>query len=535
MIHLSDVRYWYPESELPALDGVSLHVQEGEFVLVAGPSGSGKSTLLRCLNGLVPYFSGGRVAGQVSVFGRDPVAQGPHRMSSVVGFVQQDPEAQFVVETVEDELAFAMENHGVPLPTMRRRVEEALDQLGIAHLRGRRISTLSGGERQRVAIAAVLTLQPRVLVLDEPTSQLDPQAADEVLTLLRHLNLDLGLTVLLSGHRLERVAQYADKLVYLARRGASLLVGEPRQVLPAMEALPPLVELGVRLGWSPLPLTVKEARPWASTLDLRPANGNGQPLETASPLALQADDLWYAYNGTPALQGLSFQARVGEVVALMGRNGAGKTTLLKCLVGLLRPQQGRLQVAGLDARQARPEEIVAHVGYVPQNPSALLFAETVADEIAFTRQARGLPKLEGDSLLALLGLQGQADRYPRDLSVGERQRVALAAVLAGEPSILLLDEPTRGLDGPQKRKLAAFLRTWAKQGHTVVMATHDVELAAECAGRVVILGDGRTVAEGPIRQVMGASLAFATQVNKLLGDPHYLTVGDVLAAVQVTA
>lgn len=532
MIRLQGVGYRYPEAEGPALRAVSLHVEEGEFVLVTGASGAGKSTLLRTLNGLVPHFSGGEIWGEVQVAGHDPVAEGPRAMSRIVGFVQQDPEAQFVVDTVEDELAFALGNHGFPPAVMRKRVEEVLDQLGIAHLRHRRVSTLSGGEKQRVAIGSVLTLQPRILVLDEPTSQLDPQAAEEVLTSLRHLNLDLGLTVLVSEHRLERVVQYADKVVYLPRAGEPPVVGTPEEVLRQMPYRPPLVELGMALGWYPLPLTLKEARRWARDLPLHPPDGSEARERPSGPPVLWAEDVWYAYNGTPALRGMQLTAWKGQVVALVGRNGSGKTTFFKCLVGLLRPARGRLQVVGLDAGQVPLEAIVAHVGYVPQDPGALLFAESVVEELAFTRQARGLPPRDPSPLLNLLGLEGKGARYPRDLSVGERQRVALGAVLAGDPEVLLLDEPTRGMDLEQKATLARFLQEWVEGGRTALIATHDVEWVARCADRVVLMGEGQAVAEGPPREVMGASLAFATQMAKLFGDPRLLTVEDVLRAVE---
>jgi energy-coupling factor transport system ATP-binding protein len=263
VIDIAHLTYRYPaapgaRSPEPVLDDLSLHVDEAAFVLVAGPSGAGKSTLLRCLNGLVPHFYGGEIGGQIRVAGQDPIALAPRGMSETVGFVFQDPESQAVVDVVEDELAFALENQGLPLSTMRTRIEEALDQLHIAPLRRRPLSTLSGGERQRVAIASVLTLHPRVLVLDEPTSQLDPQAAEEVLDALVKLNHDLGLTVILSEHRLERVVQYADQILYMPGPGGAPLFGEPRRVLSQIPLVPPLVALGRRLGWSPLPLTIKD-------------------------------------------------------------------------------------------------------------------------------------------------------------------------------------------------------------------------------------------------------------------------------------
>ncbi len=249
MIEFDRVTYCYPDQTVPALADFSTTIRPGEFVLVVGPSGAGKSTFLRCLNGLVPHFFGGRWAGQARVFGSDPVTMAPRGMSGVVGFVFQDPEAQAVVDTVEDEIAFALENHSVPQHTMRKRVEEALDQMHVAHLRRRRISTLSGGERQRVAIASVLALQPELLVLDEPTSQLDPQSAEEVLLALRQLNEDLGLTVVLSEHRLERVIQYADRVLYMPGAGAQPFLGTPRDVMEILPMVPPLVRLGRALGW----------------------------------------------------------------------------------------------------------------------------------------------------------------------------------------------------------------------------------------------------------------------------------------------
>ncbi|HID87958.1 MAG TPA: ABC transporter ATP-binding protein, partial [Anaerolineae bacterium] len=388
MIELRNVTYSYPDGEAPVLRDLSLRVEEGEFLLVIGASGAGKSTLLRCLNGLVPHFYGGAFQGEVRVAGRDPVAASPRGMSSLVGFVFQDPEAQFVVDVVEDELAFAMENHNLPQPLMRKRVEEVLDQLDIAPLRHRRISTLSGGEKQRVAIGAVLTLQPRVLVLDEPTSQLDPQAAEEVLTTLQKLNADLGLTIVLSEHRLERVVQYADRILYLPGGGRPPLIGQPREVLAQVDLAPPLVRLARALGWEPLPLTIKEGRRFARglTSGFRPLTADRRPPTVDRQPAIEIRNLCFSYDGREALRGIDLKVRRGEFVALMGRNGSGKTTLLKQIVGLLHPQEGRVELWGQDTRRLGTEAIVRRVGYVPQNPNALLFADTLRDELDFTRR-----------------------------------------------------------------------------------------------------------------------------------------------------
>ncbi len=496
MIELSGITYHYPNQKHPILHKLSLAISRGELLLVVGASGVGKSTLLRCLNGLVPHFHGGTIRGRVRVAGRDPIALGPRGMNDLVGFVFQDPEAQFVTERVEDELVFAMENHNFPQTTMRKRVEEVLDQLSIAHLRERRIESLSGGERQRVAIGSVLTLQPSVLILDEPTSQLDPQAAEEVLTTLQKLNEDLGLTIIISEHRLERVAQYADRVCYLPGPGQTPHVGEPGQVLAQAELAPPLIRLGQKLGWQPPPLTIKQGRPFVAGLksqlrdstrlllrDDGPDSPSGQtappvtarrtginlgfPVKkqhagsAATPSAvISVQKVWYSYDShqeAEALRGVNIDIQPGELVALMGRNGSGKSTLLKSMVGLLHPQRGKIFILEQDSQKTPLLEITRQVGFVPQNPGRLLFHETVAEELAFTRQAHQLPPVEAEPLLKQLGLEGLAGAYPRDLSSGERQRAALAAILTAQPKVLLLDEPTRGLDYINKKQLTGIL------------------------------------------------------------------------------
>jgi energy-coupling factor transporter ATP-binding protein EcfA2 len=427
MIQFQDVTYAYPDSS-PVLKNLSLKVEEGEFLLVIGASGAGKSTLLRCLNGLVPHFYGGTIQGKVSVAGHDPLIEEPRGMSAIVGFVLQDPESQFVVDSVEDELAFAMENHNLEQAVMRKRVEEVLDQLNIAHLRHRRINTLSGGEKQRVAIGAVLTIQPKVLVLDEPTSQLDPQAAEEVLTTLQKLNADLGLTIILSEHRLERVVQYADRVLCMPGNGQIPLVGKPDEVLRQVELTPPLISLAKELEWQPLPLTIKEGRRFARRLGLplaegdttSPLMGGGQmqpsveeQKESIGRPAINIENLWFSYNGHEALRGINLSVTQGEFLALMGRNGSGKTTLLKHLVGLLRPQEGGVELWGEDIKEKNTEDIARRVGYVPQNPSSLLFADTLRDELDFTRRSHGLTTGDYDDLLRTLHLEQYADTYPR--------------------------------------------------------------------------------------------------------------------------
>lgn len=525
------VSYSYPNNP-PALTGVDLDVEAGEVLLVVGASGSGKSTLLRAANGLVPHSGGGRFAGEVVVEGRSTREHRPRDLASVVGFVHQDPEAQFVVDEVEADVAFALENLGVEEHAMRRRVEEALDALGIAHLRGRNPATLSGGERQRAAIAGALAAAPRVLVLDEPTSQLDPQGAEDVLAALVRLNADLGTTVLLAEHRLERAAPLAHRAVVLDAGRVRDGPGDPRTVLARYAGAPTVTRLGLRLGWHPPPLTVREARARAaedgSLARLAGAaraelDGADEPGPTREVLGARGDVLLAArgltveLGGHPVLNDLDLDLARGDITVVLGRNGAGKTTLLRALARLIGPRRGRI-------------EGTATVAYVPQDPGTLLFAPTVRAEVAETLRLLGRPDpLAVERVLEMLHLAPVADRHPRSLAGGERQRVALAAVAVAGPDVLLLDEPTRGMDAASRDALEAAMREQTAGGGAVVLATHDVELAARAATRAVVLGDGETVAAGPARAVLAGSL-FAPQVGRVV--PGFLTVAEVEAALE---
>ncbi len=542
MITFEHVGYTYPEAARPALQDVNLRLHEGAFTLVIGPSGAGKSTLLRCINGLVPHFSGGALEGTITVDGLDPVRATPQVLSRHVGFVFQDPEAQFVVDRVEDEIAFALENAALPAQEMRVRVEEALDLLDLAPLRDRRLETLSGGERQRVAIAAALALRPRILVLDEPTSQLDPKSAEDVLHALVRLNHDLGLSIVLAEHRLERVLPFADHLVCLSEAGSVVASGPPRQVSRGLDLVPPLVALGKALEWDPLPLTIKEGRGFSRALAQHRSQANGTRAaqlteRSATESYLQARDVEVGYNGYPVLRGVDLDVWPGEIVVLMGRNGSGKTTLLKSIVGLLRPQRGQLSVAGQDVAGRDVAEVCRQVGYVPQDPNALLFANSVLEELLITLRNHGLdarPPLAPQALLERLGLTGKDGAYPRDLSAGERQRVALGAITVTRPGALMLDEPTRGLDYAAKRGLVDLLRGWRDDGMAILLVTHDVELAAAAADRVVLMSQGEIIATGDPAQVLGASPLFAPQVARLFPGTGWLTPEDALGALLTT-
>ncbi|MCX4566633.1 ABC transporter ATP-binding protein [Streptomyces albogriseolus] len=552
MIRFENVSVTYDGAARPAVRDVDLEVPEGELVLVVGPSGVGKSTVLGAVSGLVPHFTGGTLHGRVTVAGRDTRTHKPRELADVVGTVGQDPLSHFVTDTVEDELAYGMESLGLPPDVMRRRVEETLDLLGLADLRDRHISTLSGGQQQRVAIGSVLTPHPKVLVLDEPTSALDPAAAEEVLAVLQRLVHDLGTTILMAEHRLERVVQYADQVVLLPP-GERPRMGAPADVMAVSPVCPPVVELGRLAGWSPLPLTVRDARRRAAPLRDRLEGRQPEPdtaaPRTAPPVRRLFGRARKPHDGAPepvaevrslavrrdrvrALTHVDLTVSPGETIALMGRNGAGKSTLLGALVGLVAPSSGSVRTGGAVPHRTRPRDLVRKVGLVPQEPRDLLYADTVAAECAAAdRDAEAEPGTCRALLTELLPSVAD-DSHPRDLSEGQRLTLALAVVLTARPPLLLLDEPTRGLDYAAKARLTAILRRLAAEGHAIVMATHDVELAAELAHRVVLLAEGEVIADGPSAEVVVASPAFAPQVAKILAPQPWLTVAQVKEALE---
>jgi energy-coupling factor transport system ATP-binding protein len=524
MIELRDIGFTYDGAARAVLEHVDLTVDEGELVLVSGRTGVGKSTLLGVLTGLVPRFSGGILTGDVLVDGRSVVRTPPRERADVVGYVGQDPAAGFVTDTVEEELAYGMEQLGLPAGTMRRRVEETLDLLGLALLRGRDLRTLSGGEQQRVAIGSVLTMHPRLLVLDEPTSALDPTAAEEVLATLTRLVQDLGVSVMVAEHRLERVVPFADRMVLLPGDG-SVRVGPPPELLETSPVVPPIVELGRSLGWSPLPMTVRDARRLARGLAL--AEPPAAPRPSYAEPVLAGEHLTVVRGGTVALRDVSVALRPGRVTALMGRNGSGKSTLLWTLQGTRERRAGTVSVEGTDPAREPASRRRDLVGLVPQTAADLLYLETVADECAAADSGTGQAGSgECRKLLDRL-VPGIPDgSHPRDLSEGQRLALALAVVLVSSPPVLLLDEPTRGLDYPAKTELAEVLRRLADDGHAVLVATHDVEFAAVGADDVVVLAEGEVVSAGSTREVLAASPAFAPQVTKILG-PGWLRVDEV--------
>jgi energy-coupling factor transport system ATP-binding protein len=523
MITISALTYTYPSGKT-ALHNLSLSIPDSAFVLVTGVSGAGKSTLLRAMNGLVPQFYGGVFSGSVLVDGQSTLQSSPRKMAQAVGFVFQDPEAQFVVQTVEDEICFGMENLGVPIDDMRRRLDDILTTLGIDHLRHRQVATLSGGEAQRVALASALVLRPRHLILDEPTSQLDPPAAHNLLDTLVHLNCNHRLTIMLAEHRLERVLNSATHLLHL--EPDLIRFGTVRELLPYVPLRPPLVQIALDRGWHPIPLTVDAARSFLPPDSVSPPDPALPTPPTITNPTITIDNLTIGYASTIVLRDFSYSIGRGEIVGLLGVNGAGKSTLLKSLVGLLKPQSGDIHIEERSILGKKVADLAQSIGYVPQNPNSVLFAETLREEVQFTLRNHGLSD-DGTQFLMRLGLGEYLDHYPRDLSGGERQRAALAAMLAAEPPIIILDEPTRGLDYVQKQRLAELIREWSAQGKTILIATHDVEWIAGLATRCTVLERGRIIADGKPADVLLTTSGFNTQLGELFSDPDHMTLEAV--------
>lgn len=535
LIDVDGLSFAYGTAGTPAIADVDLTFEPGTFTVVAGRSGSGKSTLLRAVAGLVPRFHGGTMAGRVTVDGHDTRETPVREMARHVGTVFQDPASQIVTERVADEVTFPLENLGVEPDRGRRLTEDALAALDLGHLRDRDPRALSDGERQRLAVAAALAPEPDVLLLDEPASNLDPQGARSLVGTVARLRDDLGLTVLWADHRLDDVAPSADRLVALAE-GRVVADGTPRDVLtsPVRDKAglgrPPVLDLTDRLGVEARPLTVAEAR---RALDGWSA-ADPTPRTVPDPVVASFEEVAFAYDDHPVLDGVDAEIRRGETLGIVGPSGAGKTTLVEHLDASRHPDRGRVVVDGEPTDDRDVEAMADVVGLVPSDPGKVLLAETVRDELELSLRHRDLYGADVwiDQVLDRLGLADLADRHPDDLSGGQRQRLAVAAFAVRNPDILVLDEPTRGLDPGHRAGLAGLVEDRRRRGRTTVVVTHDADLVARTCDRVAHLAGGGLVGPLEVHDALARTRVHTTQISLLDrsmgGDGRTLTVDEVV-------
>lgn len=501
MIQLKNFSFSYGKAETPNLNRINLAVNDGDFVLVCGSTGSGKSTLLKALVGLAPHFTGGVVSGTRLVAGQDRTHAMPHETAELIGYVNQQPEGSFVAETVIEELAFTLEQLGVPVTEMISRIEAALVATGLEHLRNRKLTELSGGQQQRVAIAAALSAGQKILILDEPTSALDPGSAKELLEYIHKLCKQEKITAIVAEHRIERLIELVDSVIVVSKDGTAEQ-GEPSQLLARFEFVPPLIKLGQVQAWSPLALTIEAARKRIDKAVRFKALSN----PTGKEVSFNAKHLKVNYGTTVALADVDFSAHVGEVVAIMGENGSGKTSLLWKL-----------------------RDEVADTAMVPQQASDLLFLNSLGQEFADSDQVAKVPANSTAKLFEEFAGRIDAGIHPRDLSSGQQLALVLAMQLVKPARVVLLDEPTRGLDYSAKQQVAKVIHQLAAQGKSVVFASHDVEFVALTANRVVQLAAGRVESDLPVEQALSHRGHLATQIAQIYQIEGLITLEQVIA------
>jgi len=569
--------YMYPRTEIPVLRDLSLTIESGEFFGLIGPTGAGKTTFCLTLNGIVPQFYGGRFFGSVTVLGMDTVECPTRRLSRHVGVVFQDPETQLITPSVEDEIAFALENLSVPRAEIRRRIPVALKAVRLEGTERKHPHELSGGQKQRLAIGAALAMQPDVLVLDEPTSQLDPLGQREVFTVLKQLNEELDITIIIASHAAEMLAEYADRVALLAD-GSLKAIGSPAEIytrrgllrehhlrLPQVtETFMTASDRGVPIETVPVRLDEgqqmidgfldSENPPPAIGFQCDDASSHNRKAISQDNSVLSAHNLHYHYpDGTAALKSVSLDIHAGEYVLLVGQNGAGKTTLVKHFTRLLLPTVGRVKIFGSESRNLNVSEVARRVGYVGQNPDHQLFRATVESEVAYALRHQG--RLEDAEIkgrvtesLAQMDLTYARDLHPLSLAKGDRARVVMAAVLAMEPDVLILDEPTTGQDYRDARRILKITGQLHRFGKTIVVVTHHLYLMAEYAQRVIVMGEGTVLLDGPIRDVFHRvdvlrstyltppqAVLLAQHLSKKIGHSYPILTPRELASVLASA
>ncbi|WP_342430811.1 energy-coupling factor transporter ATPase [Neobacillus sp. FSL H8-0543] len=536
VIELNNLNFTYPDCSEPAIRNLSLTIEKGQFVVLFGASGSGKSTLLRLLKKEIQPH--GALTGDIRINGC-PV-QDMIGLSKEIGFVFQDPENQVVADDVLHEIVFGLENSGLSTNEMRSRVAEMVHFFGAESLLHRKTHELSGGKKQQINLASVLLMQPDILLLDEPTAQLDPVSSREFLDMLKRLNEEFGMTIIIAEHRLEEVFTLADQIVMM-EKGQILIDGEPQRVLrqiwdtPNQAFVPSIPTLFFSMdGNGNVPLMVKEGRNWMEGQSLHFNKVSKQKEGNSRSEWIRAKNIYFRYDRTNEfiLKELNFSLGKGEFYALLGGNGSGKTTLLKSIAGLLTPENGKIFYNQKPYKSWKKGELTKKIGYLPQNPKLFFLQDTVEKELQATLKQWGIPN-GGlvDELLSQLGISHILKSHPYDLSGGEVQKAALACLLVRKPEILLLDEPTKGLDPLSKENLAFILRKLNEEGVTILMSTHDVEFAAQHATKCGMMFHGSITSEEIPQLFFKGNFFYSTMIQRLfrhIPDSSMITVEEVL-------
>lgn len=527
MIQLEDVTFTYDGYEDAVIRRANLEIAPGEFVLVCGPTGSGKSTLLKIINGLAPHFTGGTLSGRLLLNGEDKTGGLPHDLASQVGYVNQQPEGSFVADTVEDEIAFSLEQLGFQASEMTERVYKYAALVGIESLLASDLANLSGGQQQRVAIAAALAAGQKLLVLDEPTSALDPTAAADIVELLKRIAKQEGVSILLAEHRLERVLSHVDSVVVVYGDG-SVSKLSPGDAFKEYRLVPPIVELSMRLGWTPVILDPAQCA--GKTIQSRQWSARTESATNTSDVLLEANGLQVSYGTKEALKPIHVKLHAGEILAVMGENGSGKSSLIWALQGLGKRSGGLVETPWGDPASLKDDERLGHITLVPQKASDLLFLNSLTEELQESDLVAQVEATSTASLFATFAGRVDPRKHPRDLSAGQQLALVLAVQLVKGARVVLLDEPTRGLDYEAKRALARILEKLKSEGRGIVLASHDIEFVAMLASRVIVLEDGRLLEEGSPEKVFAFGAKLASQTSMALATKGLISVNQVQAS-----
>lgn len=531
-LEIKDLTYYYPQEEKKALDDVNINVERGDFILVIGKSGSGKSTLGKAITGAVPNFYGGRIKGSIKLDGELLDKMEAYKRAKNITMVFQDPEKQLVMNKVHREIAFGLENIGEDEKIIKRRVWETMQFCGILNLVYRDINTLSGGEKQKTAVASALSYMPKCIILDEPTSQLDPLGAEEIVSLVRKINEELGITIIVIEQKIDKWFQSANKVAFM-ESGKLKYYDDKKKLLDdkkIFDFLPDYIKLFENFKF--VPRNFKEARSYVENVDINKKNINVKYTHEDLENVISIRKLNSFYGNNHVLKDISLDIKKGECIALMGANGAGKSTFLRAVAGLQK-YKGSIKIFNNEVRNTNIKKIAGSVGYVSQNPNDYISKDTVYDELKFTLDNFKNFKNETiEKTLKELEIYELKDKNPRDLSGGEKERVALASVLVNSPEILILDEPTRGMDVYIKKRLGQILKDIQKNGVTIILVTHDTEFAADFCDRFVLMFDGEIMCDGNIDDVMSDGIYYTTSINKLFRykNKHVFTLNDALKA-----